>query len=272
VAGGVTLAASVWEGDGPAVLLVHGLASCRRLWDAVGDHLAGRGHRVAALDLRGHGTSDAPASGYDVATVAADVAAALPALGLDAPVVAGQSWGGNVVLELAWSRPELVGAVACVDGGWIDLRARYPEWERCATHLAPPSAEGLTATTLEARLRRQHPDWPDAGIRAVLACYHHRPDGAVAPRLTRDRHLQVLRGLWEHRPAERYPEVDVPVLLVPAGEQGADPEKDDAVGRAERALPRARTRWLAGDHDLHAQHPALVAGLLAGALDAPVRP
>ncbi len=43
-------------------------------------------------------------------------------LGIERPVVAGQSWGGNVVLELAARRPELVRGIVCVDGGW--LRAR----------------------------------------------------------------------------------------------------------------------------------------------------
>ncbi|HUF32348.1 MAG TPA: alpha/beta hydrolase [Acidimicrobiales bacterium] len=267
VDGGVALEASVWDGSGPAFLLVHGLASCRALWAAVAGHLADRGHAVTTLDLRGHGASDAPATGYDMATVAADVVRVIHGLGIEAPVVAGQSWGANVAIEVAWSTPGAVGGVACIDGGWIDLRSRFPEWERCATALAPPITDGMLASALEARLRAAHPDWPDTGIAAVLACFDHRADGTVSPRLPLERHLDVLHGLWEHRPGDRYPEMRVPVLLVPAGRPGNDGGPAPAVAAAEAALPRSRTEWVLGDHDLHAQRPALVANLLAGAVD-----
>jgi len=53
-------------------LLVHGLASNARLWDGVGRHLAGLGHRVVAIDQRGHGQSSKPDDGYDMATVAGE--------------------------------------------------------------------------------------------------------------------------------------------------------------------------------------------------------
>lgn len=59
--------------DGIPVLLVHGLASNCRLWDGAASHLAGLGHDVIALDLRGHGRSDKPDHGYSVPEVARDV-------------------------------------------------------------------------------------------------------------------------------------------------------------------------------------------------------
>ncbi len=88
---------------GPAVpfLLVHGLSSNARLWDAVAAVLADAGHPSYAVDLRSHGESDSPPDGYDTATAAADLAVVCRRLDLDRPVVAGQSWGGNVVVRLA---------------------------------------------------------------------------------------------------------------------------------------------------------------------------
>ena len=94
-----------------------------------------------------------------------------------------------------------------------------------------------------------------------------RPDGTVAPWLTYDRHVAILRGLWEHHPPAVYPRVTAPVLLVPAGPgpagaAGTDTGEPDSTARkrhdveaALAALPNARVRWVAGDHDLHAQHP-----------------
>ena len=267
VAPGVELHAAEHPGEGAPFLLVHGLASNLRLWDGVAAALAGAGHRVVAVDLRGHGRSAKPDGGYDVPSVAADLEVLIGSLGLDRPWVAGQSWGGNVVLELGWAAPDLVSGVACVDGGWIELASRFPDWSACVRQLTPPTTVGMASALLEQRLRDAHPDWPESGIQGVLACFEVRDDGTVAPWLTLERHLSVLRGLWEHHPSSRYPEVRVPVLLVPARRPGGGDDfgTAGAVALAEQALPVSRTTWLEGDHDLHAQHPDLVAEALVGA-------
>src|SRR4051794_24671205 len=97
------------DGDDEEVpfLLVHGLSSNARLWDGVGERLQQLGHSSASVDQRGHGRSGKPDSGYDFETVTDDLAAVIKSLGWDRPVVVGQSWGGNVVLELAYRFPDL---------------------------------------------------------------------------------------------------------------------------------------------------------------------
>lgn len=255
VADGVDLHVLRWDGgDGVPFLLVHGLSSNARLWDGVAAELARAGHPVAALDLRGHGRSAKPRSGYDVATVAADVRDAVHELGLDRPVLVGQSWGGNVVVECAARFPGLARAVCGVDGGAIDLGGRFPTWESCVEALHPPPIAGMRSEDFERAIRDAHPDWPEAGIVATLANVEHRADGTVAPCLTPERHLQVLRGLWEHRPAGRLALVTVPVLLLLA--DGTDRR---AVERRAAEAPAARVEVMRGDHDLHAQHPVEVA-------------
>src|SRR5262245_66295998 len=104
VADDVGLHVEVWSGDSAAApfLLVHGLASNLRLWDGVAERLHAAGHTVVAVDQRGHGRSDAPEAGYDLETAVADLLALVEALGLERPLLVGQSWGGTVVLELAW--------------------------------------------------------------------------------------------------------------------------------------------------------------------------
>ncbi len=266
---GVGVHVRCWDGvaDATPFLLVHGLSSNALLWAEVASVLAGEGHRVVALDQRGHGRSDKPDDGYDFATVTADLRAVVQSCGLRRPIVVGQSWGGNVVLELAWRWPALVRGVACVDGGWIELARQFPRWSDCAAALSPPPLDGLSRTEVERRLRAVHPDWPEPGIRATLGNFEHRPDGSVGPWLTRARHRQILRALWEHRPSERYEEVRAPVLLVPAR---SDERWQDHVGRevgrevgaAEGSLPVSRTRWMTGDHDLHAQQPGALAAVL----------
>ena len=59
------------------ILLLHGLASSGHIWNLVAPHLNTYGYTVTALDQRGHGESEKPASGYDFETILADDAAAL---------------------------------------------------------------------------------------------------------------------------------------------------------------------------------------------------
>jgi pimeloyl-ACP methyl ester carboxylesterase len=246
-------------------LLVHGLASNARLWDGVGRRLAAAGHLAIAVDQRGHGRSTKPDHGYDMATVADDLALLIDAVGLERPFVVGQSWGGNVVLELAVRHATAISAIACVDGGFIDLRSRFADWDEAATALAPPPLLGTPLDQITAWLEASTADWPPEGRRGTLASFDVRDDGTIAPWLTFDRHLEVLRGMWEHEPSARYPLVDVPVLFIPAdtGDGGWNASKRVAVDAALDALHSGRVEWFSpAHHDVHAQQPAEVADLL----------
>ena len=93
------------------IVLVHGLASNAMLWEGAAFALSALGHLVTAVDLRGHGLSEKPVTGYDMQTVTQDLAGLLREIQRDGfvnPVVCGQSWGGNVVIELAHKYAELV--------------------------------------------------------------------------------------------------------------------------------------------------------------------
>jgi pimeloyl-ACP methyl ester carboxylesterase len=256
----VDLAVDRWEPEARTatdVVLVHGLASNARMWDGVAAGLVAGGHRVVSVDLRGHGRSSKPDGPYDIPTVAGDLATLIERLGFERPLVAGQSWGGNVVLELAAGHPASVGAIVCVDGGWLDLGHEFPDWEACRRALAPPRLAGRRLDEIEGYIRSSHADWPESGIRGTLANFEVRPDGTIGPWLTFDHHITVLRGLWEHHPADRYADVQVPTLLAPAksGPVDRDARKREAVDAAADAIPDARVRWFIGDHDIHAQHP-----------------
>jgi len=82
-------------GDGPPLVLVHGITESSRAWDPVLPKLAEH-WRVVAVDLRGHGASERRAP-YDALTLASDVNAVVSDLGLDAPLMVGHSLGGVVV-------------------------------------------------------------------------------------------------------------------------------------------------------------------------------
>lgn len=268
---GVMLAVHEWSGPGHPFVLLHGLASNARLWDGVAEVLVGRGHHVVAVDQRGHGRADKPRTGYDLVTITDDLRVLLVALDLVEPVVVGQSWGANVAVEFAARFPGVAAAIGCVDGGTIDLSRQFPDWEACAEALRPPRLAGTPLAEIETGIRGMHPDWPETGIRGTLACFEVREDGTVAPWLDLGRHLQVLRGLWDHHPAARFPHVTEPVLFIPA--RGAVDDlhtaKERSLVEAAGLIADARVEWVDGDHDLHAQHPAMVGTLLETLAPAP---
>jgi pimeloyl-ACP methyl ester carboxylesterase len=250
------------------VLLVHGLASNAYVWEGVGRRLAAKGHRTVAVDQRGHGRSDKPERGYDFGTLIEDLRTVLVRLGLDRPLVAGQSWGGNVVVELAFHHPDEVTAITGVDGGFIDLASSFPTWESALEALTPPDLDGMTMEDAGAWLRLQHPDWPETGIAGTVENLQVAENGRLERRLPLDRHLEILHQLWNHRPARRFPRLAVPVLLVLATGPGPDAAaRAEKVEQAAAATDHGRVVLIPGDHDLHAQHPVEIADLIAATAD-----
>jgi pimeloyl-ACP methyl ester carboxylesterase len=262
---GVVLHVRDWDGDGPPVVLLHGLASNARIWDGVASRLAGAGFRVAALDQRGHGDSEQPDAGYDFATVCRDLEAALAALGAERPVLVGHSWGAFVALHYAAERDAVAGLVL-VDGGLLGVADRPGMTRELARErLAPPRF----AVPLEDWLARAGRFVPagaggDGWVRDFLRAGVEVDDrGLARARFRFDNHMQVVDALYDQRPAELYPLVRCPVLLCPAGEEPAA-AKRDALRRALELLPDARARWFEDTmHDIPLQRPAELAGELA---------
>ena len=107
-------------GDGePALVLVHGAEADSGMWDPYMEGLA-RGRRVLAVDLPGHGGTEAPEDLDASATGVADwFAALLEAEGLDSVDLLGHSLGGTVAIHIALESPSLVRRLILVDTGGL---------------------------------------------------------------------------------------------------------------------------------------------------------
>ena len=272
VAEGVGLHVRRWDGgDRRPMLLVHGLASNARLWDGVAARLHASGHPVAAIDQRGHGRSSKPDDGYDMATVVEDLRRVVDTWWSRPRVGRARWWPGRAGAATWWwsSPPPTRAWLPAWSGSTaapIELAERFPSWDDCAAALRPPAMVGTPVADLERMLRRSHPDWPESGIQGTLACFEVRDDGTVAPWLTLERHLLVLRGLWEHRPspalrADRGARAAARRRRRPAAASGTTPRSGPTTPQPLRCRD-GRVEWLRGDHDLHAQHPQRVADLL----------
>jgi pimeloyl-ACP methyl ester carboxylesterase len=264
---GVRLHARDWGGSGPALVLLHGLASNARIWDGVASRLAGAGRRVVALDQRGHGASDQPASGYDFATLGRDLDAALTALELERPLLAGHSWGANVALQFAAERPGRLAGLALVDGGLLAVA----EWagadrDEARRRMAPPRFAVPLADWL-ARAGRFDPGgsggqpWVRDYLRAGVDV---DDQGVARARFHFDNHMQVVDALWGQRPEALFPLVDHPALLCPADDGQVAAAKRGAVARALELFGSATVTWFEDTmHDIPLQRPAELAAELA---------
>ena len=155
--GGVEIAVTEFANPGrPPVVLLHGIGSRGQSWWPVIDPLAARFH-LYQLDLRGHGASGKPSSGYLVEHYAADLDAALDALDLHdgEPRIMGHSLGGLVALSWASERPSRAAALVVEDPALrvpTDIVEAFDGWQQLA---ALPPAQAA------AWYRQEYPDWSD---------------------------------------------------------------------------------------------------------------
>lgn len=103
-------------GDGPPLLLVHGIGDSSRTWEQVIPLLA-RDHLVIAPDLLGHGGSDKPRADYSVAAYANGMRDLLAVLGIDRVTLVGHSLGGGVAMQFAYQFPDRTERLVLVSTG-----------------------------------------------------------------------------------------------------------------------------------------------------------
>ncbi|MEI9899676.1 MAG: alpha/beta fold hydrolase [Hyphomicrobium sp.] len=98
---------------------MHGWCCDHTHMASVATHFASLGHRVIALDLRGHGASDKPVQDYPIESFADDAAWISGELGLDRPIIIGHSMGGIAAFDLAARYPSLPGAIVMLDAAIV---------------------------------------------------------------------------------------------------------------------------------------------------------
>ena len=185
--------AYVSGGDGPPLLLIHGIGGDWRTWEPVLDGLAQR-HRVVAVDLPGHGGSAKGAGDYSLGALASTLRDLGGALAIDRATVVGHSLGGGVAMQFSYQFPERCERLVLVSSGGLGpdvglpLRLATLPGSALALSVAAPAARSLiNVGAIAGRALRLHPA-PDAE-------FYARTFAALADPDTRAAFLGTLRGV-----------------------------------------------------------------------------
>ena len=229
-------------------MLVHGVTSSARTWWRAGPALTERGHRVLAVDLRGHGVSPRTQAGLSVADLADDVAetveaatarspGAVPAVRVD--LLVGHSLGALVALELVGRRPGFARRLVVEDPpgpGSID-------WAGLAAGIEADTRRAVTdPDALRRDLEAANPAWPPGEAERRVADLADCDGQAIAAAL---------------RPGVRF---DLPALLAAAPLPVLMLLAEEALGSNLHGLDRkaaieamrdGTTRVLPAGHSVH---------------------
>ena len=105
-------------GDGPPVVLIHGMVNSSKHWEQVALGLADR-YAVVAPDLLGHGDSAAVRGDYSLGAHACSIRDLLTTIGIDRATVVGHSLGGGIAMQFFYQFPQRVARLALISSGGL---------------------------------------------------------------------------------------------------------------------------------------------------------
>jgi len=253
-----------WGGVGepgdPGVLLIHGLSNTAWIWAPVARRLAAT-RRTVAMDLRGHGLSDAPTEAYTPAVLAEGVVAVaegsglLPAEAGHRVVLVGHGFGAIVATWAAAVLGERCAGLVLVDGGWEDLETSTGiETDEFLRGLdEPPEVMRSLDVFLADRAAFDPRTWDADQERAARATVVETHAGRVVP-ATRPHALEAsVRTMFEYDPETALAAVAAPVtaLLANDDETGSRGRALTLASAAREALGRSAIRRVSFGRDGH---------------------
>lgn len=140
-------------GEGPDVILLHGLATNRAFWFAShAPALVNAGFRVTLFDMRGHGYSTMSETGYSATSLAKDLLMLMDGLEIAQAHIIGHSYGGGVALEFAVDHPCRVSSLVVMDSRvnrlqpqqWLNEGAPLTDFEHAVLDATPADWENET--------------------------------------------------------------------------------------------------------------------------------
>jgi peroxiredoxin len=246
------------SGQGPVIVLVHGLPGCAYDWTPLPERLAARGRRVIVYDRVGYGYSSprGPESDYTYDHNASELLELLEILDVSDATLVGWSYGGGVVLRAGLRGSERIGRLVLLAsvGPAIEIpdpgaaqRILFSRPVLAWVSMIPPLSRAVArAASAEAFSDQPMPDWWVPQLRANLA----RP-GTTEAMLAEEEKLTL--DVLDPGP------LDLPVLVINGDDDRSVP-MEVAEDLYQRAQPDAELlRVAGGSHMLPITHPDLLA-------------
>ena len=172
-----------WKQGSEPLLLLHGLADHGMVWGSLAEFLATRYH-IIAPDLRGHGESGKPDSGYHYDDIIADLEALMNGLGWTSASVVAHSWSAKVATVWARQSPQRFRSLVLVDPFFI---GRMPNWMKLTFPLLYRVLPFLKTmgpfvsyeqAEQQARQLKQYWGWSECQQVVFQAGIEQKPDGS----------------------------------------------------------------------------------------------
>ena len=226
-------------GHGHSIVLLHGLTDWARVWEPAAERLFGR---LIVPDLRGHGLSEKPASGYALSNLATDVAMLIEQLGDVPATLIGHSVGAVIALYTATTYVSSIQGIVLVDP---PLRWQRAQAEGFLTQMA--ELRGLDYPKLLAAYASRHPGWSEMDL-------YLRVQGLIRFSLRCGRGLLIENR--DHSLEPLLTTVRCPALII-AGEQRLGGSLNaEEVKQAGGLLPRGEAIMIPGaGHSVYRDQP-----------------
>ena len=247
-------------GEGPPVVLIHGMLNSSRHWREVALSLADS-HRVIAPDLIGHGDSATPRGDYSLGAHAASIRDLLSAIGIERASIVGHSYGGGVAMQFFWQFPQRTERLALISSGGLGR-----DVSPLLRSMALPGMSKVLAAAAHPRVVRV---LAAGGPQTRAVARALRPLSGPG---TREAFLQTLRSVIDVR-GQRVSATDrlylleaMPTLIVWGGRDHTIPIAHGIA--AHEAIPHSRFETLArAAHFPHLEDPDGLASALREFLD-----
>ncbi|AVQ70895.1 soluble epoxide hydrolase [Microcystis aeruginosa NIES-1211] len=206
-----------WSDRGMPLLLLHGMADHALVWSSLGDYLSSN-YQVVAPDLRGHGESGKPATGYHFQDYIGDLRALINHLGWTQAHILGHSWSAKIAAIWATQQPEVFKSLILVDPFFID---KMPGWIRITFPILYQVLPFLKITrsfdsyqSLEAIARqlKQYKGWSNLQQEVFKNAIEQKADGSWSSKFTLSARGEIFEDVMGFAGLTKT--LDIPSLLV----------------------------------------------------------
>jgi len=217
------------KAEGPTVLFLHFSGGTLQMWNGV-IPLFEKEYQIVAPDIRGHGKSDKPVSGYHIDDMANDLYVLLQELNITKCHIVGSSMGAEVGLSFAAAHPEMVVSLVC-EGAIYNEFGKYglfhgsqqeieAEKDRRRTQLGErklpvfqTKSEYIEET---AKIYREHGHGNEYFQTYIESCVVETEEGTFTNHFTNYVRTEYIEKYWELRFEDYYKKVRCPVLFLPS--------------------------------------------------------